>query len=170
MSDTKRERRLFETRAAWQSATAASALPPFAAVLAQVRLERRERTQARWLAFLPRSAWHAVFGLAAAAAAVGTLFVATREAPSPAVVAEPPASFACYDEPQSLVVEAMAYATDRAVATAEDHYAACLVATPRSAPAGGMCAPRADTDVTCGSGGPLDGEVFESKIRGGSLQ
>jgi hypothetical protein len=121
-----------------------------------------------------RAPW---LGLAAAAAALAVA-VATRDpvAPAvPAVVAEPLPTLACYDDPRSLVAEATAYATDRAIARAEDRYAACLVATPRAgvahlaATSGPTCALPVETDVTCGSFGPPDEEVFESRIRGGSL-
>jgi hypothetical protein len=92
-------------------------------------------------------------------------FVTGHAPEAPLVVAEPRSAFACYDDPGSLVAEAAAYATDRAVARAEDRYAACLVATPV-----GACALPRDTDVTCSASWPLDDEVFEERARGGSLQ
>ena len=69
--------------------------------------------------------------------------------------------------PRSLVAEASAYATDHAIASAEDLYGACLVATPGADLA---CARPVASDVTCGPLRPPDDEVFESRIRGGSLQ
>ncbi len=120
------EQRLFADRAAF-----APAPPPFGAVLAAAR---RDRARARTRRVAP---W-AALGLAAAFAGVCLMPRATP-AEAPAAVAEPP-SFACYDDPGSLVVEAAAYATNRAIASAEDHYAACLVATPSGhAGAGGVC-------------------------------
>lgn len=150
------ERRLFEARAA----SPAAAPPPFAAVLAHVRTERRGRLRET---LTRRAPW---VGFAVAAAIAGV--VVTRGNTEPATaIAEPLPSFACYDDVRSLAVEAEAYATDRAVASAEDHYAACLVATPRSVP---VCALPIDTTVTCGSLRPQDDEVFEERARGGSFQ
>jgi hypothetical protein len=115
------EQRLFADRAA-----VAPAPPPFGAVLAAARRDRARAARRRL------APWVAL-GLAAAIAGLYLVPRATRDmAEAPAVLAEPP-SFACYDDPGSLVVEAAAYATDRAIASAEDHYAACLVGTPASA-------------------------------------
>jgi hypothetical protein len=171
------ERRLLRARAE----TATPAVPPFAAVLAEVRREagphapaaarpRRLRDHAPWL------------GLAAAAALA--LVVTSRSDPPPRALAEPLPSFICYDDPQSLVAEATAYATDRAVASAEDLYGACLVATPCAALACGrtmsagltgplpatrpaaMMRTVVESDVTYCPLGPPDEEVFESRTRG----
>ncbi len=146
--------------------------PPFADVLARVRRERRSRWE-RWAPGL---------GLAAAAAfALVAMSALGARAPAPvAAVAEPMADFTCYDDPRSLAVEATAYATDRAVASAEDHYGACLMATP-AVILGGACERPSSTvmgaaiftdesDVTCRPLRPLDDEVFASRICGGSLQ
>jgi hypothetical protein len=176
------ERQLFTARAAHEgadlpafmpsspSSPSGPALPPFTAILAEVRRERRSR----WVA---RAPW---LGLAAAAA-LALFFTATR-APAPVAVAEPAADFTCYDDPRSLAVEATAYATDRAVASAEDQYGACLMATPavtigsareRSVNLGaasGSCVFPVEADVTCRSLWPLDDEIFASGICGGSLQ
>jgi hypothetical protein len=149
------ERRLFSARAA-----ISVAVPPFSSLLTRVRRERKERLRT---AVARRAPW---LGLAAAAAVLAVA-VTTRGPVAPEVVAEPPPSLACYDDPRSLDAEATAYATDRAIATAEDRFAACLVATPRASPA---CALPVETNVTCGPLGPPDDEVFESRIRGGSLQ
>jgi Putative zinc-finger len=148
------ERAVFAARAA----SPAVEPPPFAAVLAAA-----QRGRAAGWRVPPR----ALFGLAAAAAALA-LLVTRSEPDAPEATPEPPPSFACYDDPRSLVVEAAAYATDRAVATAEDRYAACLVATPITT--SGACALPRDTDVTCGAPRPLEDEVFEERTRGGSLQ
>ncbi len=173
----REERRVFAAR----TETATPPVPAFSAVLAEARREagahapaergaRRFRDHAPWL------------GLAAAAALA--LFFTSRSEPPPRVEAEPLPTFLCYDDPQSLVAEASAYATDRAVASAEDLYGACLVATPcgnlacgRTASArlsGPVAATRpaslmrtvVDSDVTYCPLGPPDEEVFESRIRG----
>jgi len=156
------ERALFASRAA----SPAPVPPPFAAVLAAARRDRASRWHRLFsggsaLRRPPRAAW---LGLAAAAA-IAAYFTAGRAPDAPLIVAEPRSAFACYDDPSSLTAEAAAYATDRAVASAEDRYAACLVATPV-----GVCALPRDTDVTCGASWPLDDEVFEERARGGSLQ
>ena len=149
------EGRLFAARAA----SPAGDPPPFTAVLAAARRERA------WWRLPTKAPWFA--GLAAAAAVVA-LLVTRRDPDAPVATPEPPPTFACYDDPRSLVVEAAAYATDRAVASAESRYAACLVATPDTM--GGACAIPRDVDVTCGAPRPLDDEVFEERTRGGSLQ
>jgi len=150
----REERRLFDARLPGMPA---GAVPPFAAVLAEVRGRARPAQALR-----ARVPW---MGLAAAAA-LALVFAASPHA-APEATPEPPPSFACYDDPRSLVAEATAYATDRAIAGAEDLYGACLVATPGAVLAS---ASPADSDVTCGPLGPPDDEVFESRIRGGSLQ
>jgi hypothetical protein len=151
------ERRLFTARAALR----APSPPPFAAVLTEVR---RERSMLR-----RRAAW---VSLAAAAALIVGIAAAFRAPSAPEATAEPPPSFACSDDPRALALEAAAYATDRAIASAEDHYAACLVATPRSVSAGAAaaCGISVETDVTCGPFGPLQDAVLESRTRGGSLE
>jgi anti-sigma factor RsiW len=154
VSHLRAERSLFAARA-----TAMEAPPPFTDVLAAIQRERR----GRWVA---RAPW-LILPAAAALALVVSGALASREPERAAAVAEPPPTFACTDDAASLAVEATAYATDRAVASAEDRYGACLMATPRSAPA---CASQAPSDVTCSAGRPLPDEVFESRTRGGSLQ
>ena len=156
------ERALFTARAAASTA----APPPFADVLAAARRDRASRWGRlfhRGSAPRPRAriAW---LGLAAAAA-TAAYFATGRSPGAPGIVAEPRSALACYDDPSSLVAEAAAYATDRAVASAEDRYAACLVATPV-----GACALPRDKDVTCSASRPLEDEVFEERARGGSLQ
>jgi hypothetical protein len=158
------ERRMFAARAAWQASVGMTP-PPFAPVLAQVRRDLPGRRAPSTV--LKRSLG---FLAVAAAVAIGVGFARARTPPT--IEAEPPPSFACWDDPRSLAVEATAYETDRAVASAEDRYAACLFATPRAAPAGACAAPVANdvAEVTCNAARPLDDEIFESRIRGGSLQ
>jgi hypothetical protein len=161
----REERRLFRAR----PEVPAEAVPPFAAVLAEVRGEvPGDRlvplgNQSRWRR--PPSPRARVAWLGLAAAAAFALVIRAIPDAAPEALPEPPPSFACYDDPRSLVAEATAYATDRAIASAEDLYGACLVATPGAALA---AASPADSDVTCGPLGPPDDEVFESRIRGGS--
>jgi hypothetical protein len=172
----RKERRMFAARAAWQTsqalrgaplASAGMTPPAFTSVLALVRRELPENRRT------PSRALRSSLGFLAFAAVVAIGVGFTREKAPTTIEAEPPPSFACWDAPASLAVEATAYETDRAVASAEDRYAACLFATPRAAPAGALCAaPVANdgTDVTCKAARPQEDEIFESRIRGGSLQ
>ena len=145
MSRIEEERRLFAARAA---VLARAAPPPFAAVLAEVRGERTARARIARALRRP-SPWLA---LAAAAAIAGIVFARRDGATAVEVLPEPRSNVACYDDAPSLVVEAAAYASDRAIASAEDRYSACLLATPV-----GACAAAAapiERDVTCGGFGP----------------
>jgi hypothetical protein len=168
----REERRVFQDRLQARPEVPAEAVPPFAAVLAEVR-EKARRPGHRDLAadrvgalrdrLFPRGLRTGVPWLAAAASLA--LVIHAIPGAAPEALPEPPPSFACYDDPRSLVAEATAYATDRAIASAEDRYGACLVATPGAELA--VTRP-VDSDVTCSPLGPLDDEVFESRIRGGS--
>lgn len=62
------------------------------------------------------------------------------------IVAEPPMDLSCF-EGQRLAVEMEAFVTDRAIASVEDQYGACMVATPLARPSRGhaACAPPVDT-------------------------
>jgi len=179
----KDPRSLFAARAAWQAkdpnldgVDEIASVPPFEAVLARVRSESPTApptARGRVLSLLSRRRVSAVLAFAAAAAALVAITTAPDEAPV-AIVAEPPASLACFDDPASLSIEASAYATDRAIASAEDHFAACLVASPCAAPRAshGCSEPArepASDDVTCSAPRPLDDEIFASRIRGDSL-
>ena len=161
----QRDRDDLEALFAARAAAPAPAPPPFAAVLARVHdRARQERSIAR-----RRAGW---LSLAAAAAVIVGIGAARRAPSAPEATAEPPPSFACSDDPRAIAQEAAAYATDRAVAGAEDEYAACLVATPRFAPASAAaaCGVLVETDVTCGAPGPLPDEVLDPRTRGGSLE
>jgi hypothetical protein len=148
MTGRERERDLFRARAALKDAVGASAPPPFERVLGRVRRERASATAGERGSSLARTGARTALRraapwLATAAAAAVALGVAwQRGTDAPAVTEEPRSIVACYDDAPSLVVEATAYATDRAIASAEDHYAACLVATPRTAATTDSCGPK----------------------------
>jgi hypothetical protein len=149
------ERQLFARR----SALAAPPPPPFAAVMARARRGGDEGARAA-----RRARWGGA--LAAAAAMLG--FLATRPGRvdgggvDAEIVAEPPMELSCF-EGQPLAVEREAFVTDGAIASVEDQYGACMLATPLARPARGQgaCAPPVDHAVTCDPLGPLEGEVVE---------
>jgi anti-sigma factor RsiW len=149
------ERQVFAQR----SALAAPAPPPFAAVMARARREGDEGTRPA------RRAW---VGAALAAAAALVVFVtgAVPRGPhgeaAPEIAADPPMELSCF-EGQPVAVEREAFVTDRAIATVEDQYDACLLATPLARPSRGprACAPPVDRAVTCDPLGPLPGEAVE---------
>jgi hypothetical protein len=153
------ERRLFAARAALLARTAP---PPFAAVLAEVRGEREARTKSARAIRRPLS----FIAFAAAAAIAGIVFTRRDGATAVEVLPDPRSSVLCYDDAASLAVEAAAYATDRAIASAEDRYSACLLATP----AGACAAAPIARDVTCDGLGPQSDAAFDEEARGGSLQ
>jgi hypothetical protein len=165
-----RVRQLFVARSALRASSPEDGPPPFEEVLARVRRDRRREP----VVALQRRARRAAWPLLIAAAAGIAIATGSKEEPPTAIAAEPP-SFACFDDPRSLTAEAAAYATDRAIATAEDRFASCLVATPGSceAPVATeiLFAP-ASRGVTRASGAPLPSEVVERSARaaqGGSL-
>ena len=137
---------------------AAPAPPPFAAVMARAR-------RGEGLSLRERAARPARVGsmLAAAAVLLGVLVTRPERRGEPAeIVAEPPMELSCF-EGQPIAVEMEAFVTDRAIASVEDQYDACMVATPLLRPLRGhaACAAPVDHAVTCDPLGPLEGEAVE---------
>jgi hypothetical protein len=151
----REERRLFRAR----EAEARAQLPSFEGVLA--RMDAADRPA---LLSSRRRVWFAMGAVAAALLGV-VGWMSASDAPAPRVAKldisaeedETP-ELSCYEgEPSS--VEEAAYTTDRAVASAEEVYRACLMATPRElscAALGGArrAASCEESDVTCSSGRP----------------
>ena len=149
------ERQLFAQRSA-----VAAAPPPFAAVMARARGGDVREDRAR----AARRARVGVI-LAAAAALLG-FFVTHPGARSREVateiVAEPAMELSCF-EGQPIAVELEAFVTDRAIASVEDQYGACMLATPlaRSARGDAACAAPVDHAVTCDPLGPSGSGAVE---------
>lgn len=117
------EQRLFAGRADHLAPELAGALPSFDALLARARAESVPDRRSR------RAAW-ASFGLAAAAAILGLLYALRSPEPSPAASAAEDIGpdLACFDGEPALEDEP--HLLDNAIASVEDEYSACLVATP----------------------------------------
>ena len=152
MSDTARERALFSARSAWQPSGGVP-VPAFDRLLERTRAERPKAHASRSIPSFLRVPMYrrAAIGMTTVAMGVMGAFaiIAARDGQAPPIVAEPIPTFACFDDPSSLTTEASAYASDRAIASAEERFSSCLMASP------GMSTTSNGGDVTCGASGPL---------------
>jgi hypothetical protein len=136
------ERALFAARAAHEPG--AEALPGFADVLARSRGEVIPLRRRRLVAF--------GLSVAAAAAMIAGVFVASNDSGLSAGLAEgpraePPPEFSCY-EGEPISMEDSAHVLDRAIAHIEVEYGACLLATPPEGPPHETSACMISTPVT----------------------